>query len=381
MYEKLMSVGSRIEGVTLYLVNVDDMRKFSFGVWRNRQHVFAVVRTRNCAGYGENIISVNTPDIPLDEWKDHSSVFKGLTVGQAIRRLRTERDSWDCHYVEMLEMALIDLAGKELGCPAMSLFGFDDYAKVDGVFVILDDDPEHVRALAREAAGSGMSKIVKVKLFGDEGLDLAIVESVRSVLSRTDTLLIGDVNTGYGREGEAADIYAVSQTLRRLYDAGLDGCEDPAFLSVKQWTELQSMVDPLSLIPDYILRPSRRAIATVQSGMGKVFNIHPGSAGSVIDAIELARHIRAFGGELMVGDDSLIGPACTVWQQIAMVFRARWVEAVEKPRDSSFFRSCIVSINTDSLSNPVTYEPKTGGFGLILDEERLSAGCLSRAEV
>ena len=52
--------------------------------------------------------------------------------------------------------------------------------------------------------------------------------------------------------------------------------------------------------------------------MGRIYNIHPDSAGSIIDAVALAGRIRELGGGAMVGDDSLVGPSATIWQQLAV---------------------------------------------------------------
>ena len=39
----------------------------------------------------------------------------------------------------------------------------------------------------------------------------------------------------------------------------------------------------------------------------------------------------------MIGDSSLIGAACTFWQQLAIGNEASWVEAMEKPRNKMLF--------------------------------------------
>ena len=159
--------------------------------------------------------------------------------------------------------------------------------------------------------------------------------------------------------------------MKHLYEAGLDACEDPAFLDLKEWQELQSQVHPLSLIPDYPMRPSREAEKTIIEGMGDCYNIHPGSAASIFDAISLAGRIRQLGADLMIGDDSLVGPGCTIWQQLAIGLSAQWVEATEKEEDSDFYYECIHKIPTDSHTNPIEYHADCYGFGIYLDEDKL----------
>lgn len=87
--------------------------------------------------------------------------------------------------------------------------------------------------------------------------------------------------------------------MDQLREAGLDACEDPAFLEIPEWVELQKRVAPLQLIPDYPMRGSRDSIKRICRGMGGIYNIHPDSAGSIIDAVILAGRIRELGAGLM----------------------------------------------------------------------------------
>ena len=105
-------------------------------------------------------------------------------------------------------------------------------------------------------------------------------------------------------------------------------------------------------------------------GMGGIYNIHPDSSGSIIDAVTLAKRIYEIGARLMIGDDSLIGPAATVWQQIAIGLGAEWVEATEKEKESRFYYDAVEDIPTDSRSNPISVKP-CYGFGIYLDEKKL----------
>lgn len=115
------------------------------------------------------------------------------------------------------------------------------------------------------------------------------------------------------------------------------------------------------------MRGSRNSIRRICSGMGRIYNIHPDSAGSIVDAVVLAHRIRELGADLMIGDDSLVGPSASVWQQLAAGLGARWVEATEKRNESDFYYRCVRSLATDSSRNPIGIELKNG-FGLDLDE-------------
>ncbi|RHQ18213.1 hypothetical protein DW974_04055 [Lachnospiraceae bacterium AM48-27BH] len=360
-----------ITEATLYLHQVHATRKFSFGTWTSRQHVFVSIKAGTETGYGENIVSVNQPDVSLEDWKVWLQELVGLSVGEAIDYLRAHLETWRDRMTEMTEMALVDLWGKVVRKNALELLELPGRDPVYGVYVILSDDMQVIENKVKYAISCGKTKFIKVKLFGDEALDCQVIGMVRKYLSREETYLIGDVNCGYRPEGTEKPLNEITDSMMQLYEAGLDACEDPAFLNLKEWQALQTQVHPLSLIPDYPMRPSRVAQKTIIEGMGDCYNIHPGSAASIFDAISLAGRIRELGADLMIGDDSLVGPGCTIWQQLAIGLSAQWVEATEKEEDSDFYYGCIKQIATDSHTNPIVYDSKCFGFGLYLDEEKL----------
>ena len=72
----------------------------------------------------------------------------------------------------------------------------------------------------------------------------------------------------------------------------------------------------------------------------------------------------------MIGDDSLVGPAATVWQQLAIGLGAVWVEAVEKERDSDFYYRAVLELATESQRFPISYKEKAG-FGIEINESIL----------
>ena len=370
--DRLYAVKGPVESIRLYLKHIYAMKHFSFGTWSSRQHVIAAVSAGGKTGFAECILSVNEPEASLKPWKKLLEDLAGLHVGEALKALREHQDIWPEQLMEMTEMALIDLCGKISGCPANALLGLNQGTPVCSVHVILSDNLEEVEESARWAKSQGKNQFIKVKLFGKTGLDCQVIHTVRKICPAEETFLIGDVNCGYRPEGEITPLPQIEEQMKHLHQAGLDACEDPAFLSRDEWVKLQSSVSPLELIPDYPMRPSRRSIKEICAGMGKIYNIHPDSAGSIVDAVVLAGRIRQLGAGLMIGDDSLVGPSASIWQQLAYGLGARWVEAAEKRNESDFFYRCVRSLATDSSQNPVTFTLKDG-FGIDLDEEKLAA--------
>lgn len=369
--DRLAQAEGRIGQIRLYLKHIHAVKRFSFGTWSSRQHVIISIPAQEKTGYAESIMSINEPQASLGPWRELLRPLAGMEVGEALHFVRTRQDVWPEQLVEMTEMALADLCGKLCGRPSVELMGLAPQSPVCGVHVILSDDLTQVAQSAEWAREQGISRFIKVKLFGKTELDCAVIQTVRRCCPAGETYLIGDVNCGYRPEAAQVPLETIARAMHALHGAGLDACEDPAFLAPEEWTELQRQVLPLDLIVDYPMRPSRRSVRTIQKGMGNIYNIHPDSAGSIIDAAVLAGRIRELGAGLMIGDDSLVGPSATVWQQLAGGLGALWVEATEKREESDFYYRCVKEIATDSRRSPIAVSLKDG-FGLALDEELLS---------
>jgi L-alanine-DL-glutamate epimerase-like enolase superfamily enzyme len=96
---------------------------------------------------------------------------------------------------------------------------------------------------------------------------------------------------------------------------------------------------------------------------------------------QLANKVQSFGAKVMIGDDSLVGPACSAWQQMAIGAGAVWVEAIEKSGDSDDYLSCVVKKATRKTDDSYfAYQPSPG-FGIELDEEQLKRICELYVEV
>ncbi|MEK3912287.1 enolase C-terminal domain-like protein [Paenibacillus sp. FSL H7-0331] len=373
--EQLSQIQHHIESIEVYRYDVDVQRNFSHGSWSNRIHGFIRITAAGQSGWGENIIAVNQDQLDLKAWLDSFQPLIGMRISDGIAWLMSHLQQNGSKATEMLETALVDLAGKLLGVQAIALLGLEGTEAVPGLYCILENDTEVVKEKARLSLEQGYRTHLKVKLFGDIELDKAVVIAARSVIGE-EAFLVGDVNDGYRKKQSTDSLDDLTAAMLQLHAVGLNACEDPGSLSTEQWIELQNRVDGLQLLPDAPLRPAVTAIQTAAPGMGGIYNIHPGCAGSLIHAVELARTIQGFGAKLMIGDDSLVGPACTVWQQLAIGLGADWVEALEKPGESEGFESCILTQATSrSAEGQVCVTEPAAGFGLYIDQERLLAVC------
>lgn len=373
--ERLDQVTEPIRSIEVYRYDVNVGRTFSHGTWKNRVHGFIRISAGDRSGWGENIMAVNREELDLNEWLSPLQDLIGMPIGEAVRTVMSRLVELGSKRAEMVETALLDLAGQLLGQSALELLGLTGKEPVPGLFCILENDTEKVRERAQESWDQGYRTHLKVKLFGDITLDKKIVEAARAIMG-PETFIVGDVNDGYRPKKSEESLDGIVVAMSILHEAGLNACEDPASLTVPQWIELQRQTDTLQLLPDAPLRPAIEAVHSVRPGMGGIYNIHPGCAGSLIHAVELARKIQSFGARLMIGDDSLVGPACTVWQQLAIGLSADWVEALEKPGESDAFETCVIAqVTSRTADSRVNLRSSSPGFGLVLDEVQLRSCC------
>jgi L-alanine-DL-glutamate epimerase-like enolase superfamily enzyme len=358
----------KIENIELFRFDVDVPRHFSFGTWHSRQHAILNISIGELSGWSERRASHNNPNLNISVWGSFLEELKGQTVSEAFEYIKNKRDGegkWHWSMIEFVEMALLDLAGRLLKKPAIELLGLKSKGFVPGLFCILEEDPEKAKEQARLSLKHNLKTHIKVKIFGDENLDVRLVSSVRGIMGPS-AYIVADANRGYKSWNNLDDL---ANKLLNLYDQGLNACEDPAQLTNKQWVTLQNKVGDLTLIPDYPMRPVWEAINNVLPGMGRIYNLHPASMGSFFDAVKMGHQIQKWGHNIMIGDDSLVGPACTAWQQIAIGLGASWVEALEKPKESHNFLPCVISQATyRDEDGRYGLKPDIPGFGLELDK-------------
>ncbi len=380
MMQFLDQLPVRIDEVELFRLDAAPPPHLSFNPGDNRQHAALRLCADGLCGWSEGLVAHNDPSFELAPWGACFSELKGKTVAEALTYQHQHRESWWVNQLEMSEMALLDLAGRLLDKPVMDLLGLDGRQPVPGLYSIVASDAQHAAEQAALAKKQNLTTHIKLRIYGEPALDAALVRAVRKVMG-PETYLIAGASESYTYPVDES-VEALAAQLRALHQAGLNACEDPANLAVADWVDLQTRVGMLALIPDKPMRPAWHALQTVLPGMGRVYNLHPGSLGSLVDAVALARKIQSFGAQVAVGDDSLMGPGCTAWQQIAVGLGAAWVEALAKPQESNVFGQCVQSQATVQKSDGrlgLVYDYATRklppGFGLQVDVPRLRKVC------
>ena len=329
------------------------------------------MRSGNFEGWGECVLSANNPDINLKKCADAMKPVLGKTPSEALQYMRGNRDFLPWKEYEALNMALWDICAKIKKVPAVKLLGLSQNVPVNGMFCILENDPKKVVERAEEAKKSGFSRYIKLKIFGNAELDCKLISALRGAMGK-ECFIVADANCGYRG---FKNLKELSKTLKKLRRAGLDALEDPAKLNDSDMAELQKLCRPfgLSLIPDVNLRPAWRALEFSPKGMGDFYNLHPGCMGDLYDMAQFAKKISSWGTKIMIGDDSLIGPGCAIFQQIAVSSAAAWCEAMEKPSESNVFEECLVeSPVVKNKDGKLTVKGRAAGWGLKVDSSKLA---------
>jgi L-alanine-DL-glutamate epimerase-like enolase superfamily enzyme len=363
-------LNEKITKIELFRYDINIPRYFSWGTWHNRQHLFIKISSGEFYGWTETPASKNNPDFKPTAWVDYLKQFKGLTIGEAQKLLASEQvlgSKRSLKMLESLDMGLLDLSGRLQNKSAIELLGLNGTKPVPGLYCILDKDEKKVREEAAKSIEQNLGHHMKFKMYGDEAVDMKLLQTIRDVLG-LEAVVISDVNKGYKKWQSLDELKGV---LDRFKDNGLNAMEDPANLKPKEWVQLQKMVGELTLIPDAPMRPAWKGIKTMQKGMGHIFNLHPSTMGSLTHTAQLAQKVKDIGAKVMIGDDSLVGPACSAWQQIAIGVGATWVEAIEKKEDSKIYLECLQSAATKKESNGYYSFKSAPGFGLELDTDRL----------
>lgn len=373
-------MNEKITKIEFYRYDINIPRYFSFGTWLNRQHLFMKISSGEHYGWSEIPASRNNPDQDLKDWVEYVKQYKGLTVGEAQKLLQTQQvkgSKTSLKYLELMDVGLLDLAGRLQQKPAIELLGLNHREPVPGLYCILHKDEDKVREEAQKSLEQNLGHHMKFKMYGDKAIDLKLLRIIREVLG-PEAIVISDVNKGYKKWKTLEEL---AEIMNLFKDNGLNAIEDPAHLTTQQWVQLQGMVGELDLIPDAPMRPAWKGIERLQPGMGRIVNLHPSTMGSFSHTATLANKVQEMGAKVMIGDDSLAGPACTAWQQIAIGAGATWVEAIEKEEDSKDYLDCVISSATKKEPNGYYSLKPAPGFGLVLDEKRLKEVCALYIEV
>jgi L-Ala-D/L-Glu epimerase len=184
-----------------------------------------------------------------------------------------------------LDAALHDLQGKLLGIPTFRLLGLPRTGPPTSWTIWLGD-PDDMARRAENAAST--YRRLKLKLGGEDGLD---VERVRAVRGVTDLPLMVDVNEWWSLD-EALE------ALPQLAEIGVEYCEQPLKAGDPGGRELKAR----SPVPIYVDEDCH-TLADVEtcSEIAHGVNIKLAKSGGIREAIRMAHAVRALRMGVMLG--------------------------------------------------------------------------------
>lgn len=365
-----------IDSIKLYFIEVNYKREFSFGSWPTRLHCCVGVTSGNHTGWGEICLPLygKSNEEMIAIVSEKFKPWREVNIEKAKFLIKSRRQQTSDNVLEALDMALVDLDARLHNQSALEYLSLpDDYA-VPSLTCVL----QHKISDAAELASQLATTHLKIKLFGDNVHDYNLIKAVRNVIPN-DCYLVGDVNMGYAPEKQFQPYTTdILRALNNLHEAGLNACEDPANLNWDDMERLQHELPGMAIIPDEHMRPSYKVLESIKPVPEHIYNLHPNCMGSLTATVKLAQRILNEGAKVMIGDSSLIGPACNAWQQIACGVHAEWCEALEKPIESTAFTDCILSTPMETLPDGRRRIAKHClGFGLEVDVNKLAKNALA----
>jgi L-alanine-DL-glutamate epimerase-like enolase superfamily enzyme len=183
-----------------------------------------------------------------------------------------------------IDAALHDLQGKLTGLPVYRLLGLRREGPPTSWTIWLGD-PDDMARRAEKIAAQNRFKRLKLKLGGEDGLD---VERVRAVQAVTNVPLQVDVN----------EWWTLDQALEYLPQMEIEYCEQPLKAGSPDGPELKRK-SPVPIYVDEDCHTLADVAACAERGHG--INIKLAKSGGIREGVRMANAARALGLGVMLG--------------------------------------------------------------------------------
>jgi L-alanine-DL-glutamate epimerase-like enolase superfamily enzyme len=203
-----------------------------------------------------------------------------------------------------IDAALHDLQGKLAGQPVWRLLGLRRAGPPTSWTIWLGDPDDMAR---RTEAVAGRFKRLKLKLGGQDGLD---VDRVRAVRGATDLPLQVDVN-------EAWSLDEALEALPQLAELGVEYCEQPLPAEDAGGPTLKER-SPIPIYVDEDCHVAADVPACAERAHG--VNVKLAKSGGIHEAVRIVHVARALGLGAMLGCMNESGLAIAAGAQIASLF-------------------------------------------------------------
>lgn len=211
-----------------------------------------------------------------------------------------------------VEMALWDIAGKQLGVPVHVLLGGKVRDRIPLSYSIPFGEPERMAAFAAERVRAG-HRTIKVKVGNGQARDVAAVAAVRAAIG-PDVKLRVDANMALPT---AKDAIRLAAAIERF---DIELIEQPlAPRALAAMAEVRRAIGP-PLMADESVRTPADAIDVIRQGAADIANVYVSEAGGLLAATEIFTLCGAAGLPCMIGSmpEFGIGTAAQIHLGVAM---------------------------------------------------------------
>jgi L-alanine-DL-glutamate epimerase-like enolase superfamily enzyme len=260
-----------------------------------------------------------------------------------------------------LDMALLDLAGQELGQPVLNLLGGKVRDSVELSMSLSIAETADVVLEAKQYVDQGF-RALKVK--GDRDIDRLVqtVQALRSEFGPELKLRI-DFNMACHQAKEALSI------LRRLEPYDVISAEQPLSADDFEGARFLTATSPIPVMLDESVWTARDALRAIRMRAADLVNIYVSEAGGLSEAMGIAQLCETAGLGIAIGSMPELGIGTSAAAHVAFA-----VPKLEHPSDVAGFAYHADDVVTHDLRivDGRLLPPTAPGLGVRIDEEKLA---------
>jgi L-alanine-DL-glutamate epimerase-like enolase superfamily enzyme len=267
-----------------------------------------------------------------------------------------------------VEMACLDLLGRDTGRPVVDLLGGAYRERIPTKFVLPAREVGRVRAMAEDLGRTGVDA-VKVKVGTGAGGDLARVGAVRDVLG-ADVRLTVDANEGW-QPDEARGV------LTGLAEHGVSAVEQPLPRAAWRASALLRGVSPAAIIGDESVWTMADVARSAETGAFDLVSLYPGKCGGLRATLAQAEAAQGLGLGVTFGSNLELGVGAAA---MAHVIAASPLLSALVPADligPLYFESSLIT-DDSFVGWRSAGLPRGPGLGIELDREALAGYRMDR---
>ena len=307
-YKRLSSGGifrpAFIEKVEIYRCRCEVDLHFSYGHIKEIPFLVCAVKSGSSIGLGE-VLSDN-----YDALKKGASDLLGRDFTR-LDGILPDSVKEEPGVRECLSMAVYDTAARHLGVPLYMFLGGKKRDEVPLMPMLFAISPQVAAEKARLFKKAGYEAI-RVKIFGDAGGDISLLESVRKAAGK-EYMILADANQGYKSLDEAID------ACREFDKLGISVVEDPLKGNALDYAKLRKRIEARVMVSALSAFPFRELREVIEEGSADVVNHNPCQLSSLSEALRVNHIVEGFGLKAHVGGVGFFGIGTAVYQQLASV--------------------------------------------------------------